>query len=71
MTLQEANNVLTKIGIQVLFNKTLKLYVMVIDDTFVYITPSDFVSFDTSSLKYFAAGVLIKYSESQPLITFH
>jgi hypothetical protein len=68
---QDALDMLNPLGISFLYDKGLKLYLLVLDETVVYLEPQEFRDFDLPNMKTWVARNLIEYTKSQPIITFH
>lgn len=71
MRYQDAIDMLNPLGINFIWDKNLKLYLLVLDETIVYLHPEDFKDFDLPNMKTFVARSLIEYSNSKPVIVFH
>jgi hypothetical protein len=71
MQSQEAIDFLEPVGIQFVYNDTLKRYLLILDESYVYITPEDMERFDMTSFKSFVARVLFQYRAAEPHIVYH
>jgi len=71
MQFQEAKRFLDTMGIPIIKNDMLKLYVIFLDESSVYLNPDDLAKLDLSSFKQFLANVLLQYQSSDPYIVYH
>jgi hypothetical protein len=71
MQYQDASNLLEPLGLELVHNKSLNLYMLIFDESYVYLKPEHLAQFDETGFKTFVARVLVQYSASEPHIVFH
>ena len=61
MNLEQAKKLVAPYSIGFFFNKNLKLYCVVLDNTIEYITPTDFDRYDVPEFKSVISKKLVEY----------
>jgi hypothetical protein len=62
VNLSEIIKILDPLGIQIVYDKNLKLFLVILDEQMEYLHPSDLNRFDEDEFKTFLAKALIRYA---------
>jgi len=68
---KDAQELLVPLGIEIVYDKNLNLYLICIDDKIVYVTPNELQSFNIDMLKVFVAKSIMNHVASNPIVILH
>lgn len=71
MNTQRAETIVKPLGINIVYDKNLKLWAVVFDVTCYYINPKDFESYSDEAFKTRISGFMSQYSSTNDPITYH